>query len=273
MMLRSLSLALIAPCLALGLSAVEDDGYYDDDFFDPVGIQPEEPAQSEEPAGPPMLGIQMTPPPRRVAEREGLDADQGVYVFRVYPDTAAEQLGVQPGDVIVELNGEPVGSMTDLRIGVGNSNTGDDAAVVVSRNGELINLSGASYREWPEDIPWQRIDADAERRYRNRQKSRLARDMDTLAERDQQVAALQGELAAGQERLAGLERAQELAARAEGDLPLALLALPAWQFGYRVEVAEPEYPEVLVQVPASPLAAVAPRLDIGFTVIASSEAL
>lgn len=273
MFLRCLSLALIAPVLAIGLSAVEDDGYYDNDFFDPVGIQPEEPTQQQEDSGPAMLGIQMTPPPKRVAEREGLDPDQGVYVFRVYPDTAADTLGIQPGDVIVELNGNPVGSMTNLREGVEQQPPGSDANVVVSRNGELLQLSGAEYREWPEDIPWQRIDADAERRYRNRQKSRLARDMDTLAGRDQTIAGLQSELERGDERLAGLERAQGLAALAEGDIPLALLAVPAWRFGYQIEVAEPELPEVLVQVPTSPLAAVAPSFDIDLTVIASSEAL
>ena len=53
----------------------------------------------------PMLGVQMTPVPLSTQEQQGLAPNQGVYVQSVYPNTAAETMGLQPGDVITSING------------------------------------------------------------------------------------------------------------------------------------------------------------------------
>ncbi|MDA3963361.1 MAG: PDZ domain-containing protein [Planctomycetota bacterium] len=280
-MLRHLApLALI--CLSVCALQAADTGYYDDDFFDPVGIQPEEvpPEQPAQEPQTPMLGGQFTPPPRRVQQREGLAPDEGVYVFKVYPDTAADDLGIQPGDVILQINDQPVGSLTELREAVFGQGVGDEAKVIVTRNGETLNLGGATFQPWPEDIPMQRIDAEAERRYRERQMSRLDRNMNDLTELDAQQDGLGQELAAGEAKRAALDQAFERAAAiaaATGNepmLPLAILALPAWRFDYDVAVANPADGTIVpITVPLHPVSALAPSFDIELAIRASSEAL
>jgi len=45
----------------------------------------------------------------------GVEPDKGLLVERVLPGTLAAALGIHPGDVVVSLNGEPVGSAEDVR--------------------------------------------------------------------------------------------------------------------------------------------------------------
>ena len=66
---------------------------------------------------PPMLGVQMTNTNARVQRQQNLNPGQGILVRNVYSDTAADQLGVQSGDVILDINGSNIGSMSDLRSG------------------------------------------------------------------------------------------------------------------------------------------------------------
>jgi serine protease Do len=59
---------------------------------------------------------------------------QGVVVTGVAPGTQAEKSGLQPGDVIVELNRQPVGSVQDFRNGYKQGN-GKPALVLAYRDG------------------------------------------------------------------------------------------------------------------------------------------
>lgn len=154
-----LALALSA---ALPLAAAVDEDY--------------QPRVSGKPADdkPVMLGVEMTPPSLSVLERENLKPDQGVLVQQVYPNTAASQAGVQPGDVIVSVNGRGISSMTDLRNEVGIGAVGEPVSVVVSRNGQLQKLD-SEFKPWPEDIPRRPIDAAAEERFRGWQRERQER--------------------------------------------------------------------------------------------------
>ena len=71
-------------------------------------------------------------------------ATSGVYISNVVdstiPEYAAEQAGIQSGDVIVELNGEKVENKYDLDDIMQNA-TGEDILVKVERNGENLEFN------------------------------------------------------------------------------------------------------------------------------------
>lgn len=277
-LLSTLALSVLLCAVAPGA----DSGYYpEDDFFDPVGVQPNETDEQDQDQRP-MLGGQFTPPPRRVQEREDLGPDEGVYVFRVYDDSAADALGVKPGDVILDINDSGIGSLTDLRDAVFDQQVGDEARVTVSRNGERLELGGATFEAWPESIPLQHIDAEAERRYRQRQMSQVERNLQSLDQLDAERRQLADAIAEGEREREALadarQMARDVAERTETDealLPVPLLALPAWRFdyGFAVNNHAVDEPTVATPVASTALTAVAPALDIELAIRASSEAL
>lgn len=171
-------LIMICACCSLGLSplAAQDSTEYDNEtFYEPVDPTPQEDPKPKT-NKPPMLGVQMTPPPTHAQEVNGTTPDEGVYVRRVFPNTAAENMGVQPGDIILTMDGTEINSMSTLREIVFNSSVGDDVEVTVIRNGEQHNLSG-TYRPWLEDVKRGKLDDKAEQRYREMQKRRLEKKM------------------------------------------------------------------------------------------------
>ena len=161
----------------------EDDGeYYDKDreTAPPAVLAPPEPAPGPANA-PPILGVNYTPPSSATLQREGLDANQGVEVRRVHPGTAAQDMGIQPGDVIISINETPIDSMQSVRNEVLTGAPGEDVGVVVRRGGEDIELKG-QYHEWPDHIPYSPIDQDADRNYRDMVQRRLNRQRSQVAE-------------------------------------------------------------------------------------------
>ena len=71
-------------------------------------------------------------------------AASGVYISNVVdstiPEYAAEQAGIQSGDMIVELNGEKVDNKYDLDDIMQNAN-GEEILVKVERNGEILEFN------------------------------------------------------------------------------------------------------------------------------------
>ena len=127
----------------------------------------------------PMLGVEMTPVPANIQDREGLTPYQGVLVQSVYENTAASGAGVRPGDVILAINGAPITSMTDLRNEMGLTGIGDPVKIKVTRNGQTAEIQ-SQVKEWPANIPYEKLDAAAERRFRDwqdRRQQRLAEDL------------------------------------------------------------------------------------------------
>jgi membrane-associated protease RseP (regulator of RpoE activity) len=137
-----------------------------------------------------MLGVQMTPVPISVQEQQGLTPNLGVYVQSVYGNTAAQTMGLQPGDVITNINGAPIGSMTDLRNEVSLNQVGDPVEVTIMRNGQEQETIG-QFQPWPANIPYDPIDPEMEKRFSEFQDRRLARmqeEIDQLREQSQQAA-------------------------------------------------------------------------------------
>lgn len=61
------------------------------------------------------LGVQAQNITPRIAQLLGLTQDKGVVVTGVDAGSAAEQAGLQPGDVLTAINGKPLRSVNDLR--------------------------------------------------------------------------------------------------------------------------------------------------------------
>jgi len=58
---------------------------------------------------------------------------QGVRVFRVLPDTPADRAGLRRGDVILEYNGQKIGSIKDLKWAIGDTEADAEVAMKVLR--------------------------------------------------------------------------------------------------------------------------------------------
>ena len=145
-----LILCQISVVNSIAAEEIVDDEYPEDAFFEPSKDEPQDDS-------PPMLGVQMTPPPSHAQEVNGTTPDQGVYVRRVFPDTAASDMGVKPGDIILSINGTDINSMQILRDEVNTSKVGDEVSVTVARDGGVVDLSG-EYQPWLESVPKTKLD-------------------------------------------------------------------------------------------------------------------
>jgi membrane-associated protease RseP (regulator of RpoE activity) len=141
-----------------------------------------------------MLGVQMTPVPLSVQEQQGLAPSQGVFVQSVYGNTAAQTMGLQPGDVITSINGAPISGMSDLRNEVSLNQVGDPVEVTIVRGGQEQATIG-QFQPWPANIPYDPIDPAMEDRFREWQERRLARTQNEVDQLREQTAAMAKELA------------------------------------------------------------------------------
>ncbi len=142
----------------------------------------------------PMLGVQMTPVPMSVQEQQGLAPSQGVYVQSVYGGTAAQTMGLRPGDVITGINGAPITGMTDLRNEVSLNQVGDPVEVTIVRGGQEQSTIG-QFQPWPANIPYDPIDPAMEDRFREWQERRLAQTQDEVDKLRDQTARMMKDLA------------------------------------------------------------------------------
>ena len=85
-----------------------------------------------------MLGISMiTITDLEAAFRHQVD-ELGVYVYRVERNSNAERAGLQPGDRLVTVNGQPIESANDIIAAVSASQAGDIMRLRYERNGQYF---------------------------------------------------------------------------------------------------------------------------------------
>lgn len=88
--------------------------------------------------GRPQIGISVSDVDEYTASLYNMPV--GVYVRSVTPNGAAEMAGIQPGDVIIGVDGDAVSTSTDLNKKKDEHNAGDTITLNISRNGDDIDL-------------------------------------------------------------------------------------------------------------------------------------
>lgn len=71
----------------------------------------------------------------------GLNGKRGVVVTRVAPDSEAEKAGLMPGDVIREINRQPIRSVKDFEKVSADVKRGGNVLILVNRRGNSLFLS------------------------------------------------------------------------------------------------------------------------------------
>jgi serine protease Do len=103
------------------------------------------------------LGIGMQNLTAELAKTLGIETTKGVLITNVLKDSAAEKAGIRNYDVLVEFNGKPVKSASQLTIDVASLKPGTQVEVVVLRDGQRRNLTvtlGKRPQEpRPDDVP------------------------------------------------------------------------------------------------------------------------
>lgn len=83
-----------------------------------------------------LLGVHIQDLTPELAEAFGIEATQGAVVTRVVPDSAADEAGIESGDVVVAVNGETITNAADLRNAVGLLRVGEKVRLALIRNGD-----------------------------------------------------------------------------------------------------------------------------------------
>ena len=81
-----------------------------------------------------LLGVNIRDLDPELAEVLGLDNTQGVLIERIIEDSAAEKAGIKRGDVVLELDGELVRNMTELKSRIGVSKPGTRIKLLLLRD-------------------------------------------------------------------------------------------------------------------------------------------
>lgn len=86
------------------------------------------------------MGVVVGPVTRELAEAMNLERSAGALVNDLTDGGAADRAGIQPGDVILEFDGEVIETWSDLPPLVGANPPGTEASVLISRNGKNKTL-------------------------------------------------------------------------------------------------------------------------------------
>jgi len=86
------------------------------------------------------LGIEVQPLTPELAESFGLEGRPGIVVAAVYRDSPAAHAGLQPGDIIFSIDGEPAGDGRKSMNLVAQAKPGDQINIQILRNGQALEL-------------------------------------------------------------------------------------------------------------------------------------
>ncbi|WP_028621850.1 Do family serine endopeptidase AlgW [Pseudomonas sp. Ant30-3] len=87
------------------------------------------------------LGIEVQPLTQELAESFGLSGRPGIVVAGIFRDGPAQKAGLQLGDVILAIDGEPAGDGRRSMNQVARIKPTDKVTILVMRNGKEINLT------------------------------------------------------------------------------------------------------------------------------------
>ncbi len=88
-----------------------------------------------------LLGVKIQDFTPDLTEALGIDGETGAMITQVMPDSAAEAAGLQPGDLIVSVDGRPVIGSADLRSQIGLKRLNRDIEIEVIRDGKTLTFT------------------------------------------------------------------------------------------------------------------------------------
>lgn len=108
------------------------------------------------------LGILPVDVPREAAEEYGLakSKTKGAFIRQVVPGGPAEKAGIQPGDVVLSVNGKAIDGAVDLRRTLGALKPGTTATLQVSRRGKLMEFKPALAEMNPQTATTERAEPE-----------------------------------------------------------------------------------------------------------------
>ncbi|MCW8332691.1 DegQ family serine endoprotease [Vibrio paucivorans] len=83
-----------------------------------------------------MLGVQGGEITSELAEALGYESSKGAFVSQVVPDSAADEAGLEAGDIIVSINGKKINTFGELRAKVATLGAGKEITLGVIRDGK-----------------------------------------------------------------------------------------------------------------------------------------
>ncbi len=87
------------------------------------------------------IGVEPSELTPELAQTFGIRGDQGVIVTGVLNNGPAAAAGIRPGDVIVQVNGQPVRTVSELLTRIAALTPGQAAPFVLQRRGEQVDTS------------------------------------------------------------------------------------------------------------------------------------
>ncbi|GAB3475471.1 Do family serine endopeptidase AlgW [Azotobacter salinestris] len=87
------------------------------------------------------LGLEVQPLTKELAESFGLDGRPGIVVAGIYRDGPAQRAGLQPGDLIVSIDGQPATDGRHAMNQVAQTRPGETIDIEVLRNGQALTLT------------------------------------------------------------------------------------------------------------------------------------
>jgi len=87
------------------------------------------------------LGIEVQPLTPELAESFGMDGRPGIIVAGIYRDGPAQMAGLQPGDLILSIDGEAAGDGRRSMNQVARAKPGDKIRIDILRNGKPLQLT------------------------------------------------------------------------------------------------------------------------------------
>jgi Do/DeqQ family serine protease len=87
------------------------------------------------------IGIAIQELTPEIATAIGTRRVEGAVVARVEPSSPAARAGLEPGDLVVAVNGTPVRSMAQLRNKIGLTRLGETLQLTVERKGQVKNVT------------------------------------------------------------------------------------------------------------------------------------
>ncbi|WP_435099687.1 DegQ family serine endoprotease [Arhodomonas sp. AD133] len=90
-----------------------------------------------------VLGVRVQDLTPEMAEAFELETRDGALIAHVAPGSAAEKAGLQQGDVVTAVNGDPISSANDLANAIGLMQIGDSVKLTVMRDGEKMTINAS----------------------------------------------------------------------------------------------------------------------------------